>query len=94
MKVTPMHNNIFVLKDKIVDTTESGIILSEFSRKRPSSGTVLAIGPKVQDVKVGDRVIHGEFSGAKELMQWNGQEVEVHLMSEYDIIAIIENEVK
>jgi len=89
-----MHNFIFVLPDAVVDKTEGGIILSDFSKKRPSSGTVLAVGPEVKSIKVGDRIIYGEFSGAKEIMEYRKKDTEIFLMSEFDVLATLEDEKK
>ena len=91
MKVKPMFSSIFVLPDKIVDKTDSGIILSDYTKKRPTSGTVLAVGPKVKEIKVGDRIIYGEFSGAKEIMEYGSQDTEIFLMTEDDVIALLED---
>ena len=47
MNITPYRETIFVLPDKVVDKTDSGIILTDYTKKRPTSGTIIAVGEKV-----------------------------------------------
>lgn len=89
MDITPLRNCIFVLPDKVIDKTESGIILSDFTKRRPTSGTVIAIGTKVNDFKIGDRVIYGDFSGQKQIISYKNEDTEVFLMTEDDILAML-----
>ena len=92
MKITPMNNCIFVLPDMTVDKTESGIVLSDYTKKRPTSGTIVTVGPDVKTFKKGDRIIYGQYAGAKEIINIAGKEKELFLMTENDILALIENE--
>lgn len=89
MRVKPVRNCIYVLPDKIVDKTESGIILSDYTKKRPTSGTIIATGPEVKDFKEGQRIIYGQFSGAKCIFKVSAtKEVELFIMTEEDILAV------
>jgi len=88
--LTPLRNTVFVIPDLVVRKTESGIILPENRVKRPTSGTVIAVGPQVRELQKGDRVVYGEFSGARETMIFDGKEREVLLMSEKDVLAVID----
>lgn len=58
MNVTPLQDRVLVAENKKEDTTESGIII-EGARGvgNTAKATVLAIGPSVKDVKVGDVVL-------------------------------------
>ncbi len=58
MEIRPMNDRILVAENKKEKTTESGIIL-EGARGvgDTAKATVLAIGPEVKDVKVGDVVL-------------------------------------
>jgi co-chaperonin GroES (HSP10) len=58
MNVTPLQDRVLVAENKKEDTTESGIII-EGARGvgNTAKATVLAIGPTVKDVKVGDVVL-------------------------------------
>lgn len=51
MNIIPFGETIFVLPDKVVDKTDSGIILTDYSKKRPTSGTIIAIGEKIKKIK-------------------------------------------
>lgn len=89
MNITPLRNCIFVLPDKVIDKTETGIILSDYSKRRPTSGTIIAMGTKVTDFKIGDRIIYGDFSGQKQIINYQGEDTEVFLMTEDDILAML-----
>ena len=90
MNIMPLRNSIFVLPDKIVDKTNSGIILTDFTKKRPTSGTIIAIGNKIEDFKIGDRIIYGEFSGAKHTINYNNEDTEIFIMTPDDILALLQ----
>ena len=87
--ITPLRNTIFVLPDEVVDRTKSGIILTDYSKRRPSSGTIIAVGSQVKDFKKGDRVIYGDFSGQKQIINYDDKEVEIFMMAENDILALL-----
>lgn len=91
MNIIPYGESIFVLPDKVVDKTDSGIILTDYSKKRPTSGTIIAIGDKVEKDKfnIGQRVIYGEFSGHKQIITWNGKDKEIFIMTPSDILALL-----
>ncbi len=92
MKITPYGETIFVLPDEVVDRTKSGIILTDFTKKRPGSGTIISIGTKVDKslFKIGQRVIFGEFSGAKQIINWDKKDTEIFIMTPNDILALLE----
>jgi len=57
MKYQPLRNNIIVKDTEREEETESGIYVGKtLADPRAKTGTVLAIGPEVEDVKVGDIV--------------------------------------
>lgn len=92
MNLIPYGETLFVLPDKIVDRTDSGIILTDFTKKRPTSGTIIAIGSKIKDegFKVGQRVIYGEFSGHKQIVSWGDKDTEIFIMTPADILALLD----
>jgi co-chaperonin GroES (HSP10) len=89
MNIIPLYDRLFVLPDGIVDHTKGGIILSDYSTKRPTSGTIVAIGSRVQERKIGERVIYGEFAGHKQMINLKGKDVEILVMTESDICALL-----
>ena len=75
MNIEPLSNYVLVKKDEEKDTSNGGIILTDAVKEKPSTGTVIAVGPgkyceqtgnliPVQ-VKVGDRVFFLRLGGLK-----------------------------
>ena len=83
MDIRLLGDRVLVIPHEAPEETKSGIILSDFSKKRPSSGTVYAIGPKVTELKVGDNVIYGEYPWERKLIDGK----EMFLFTSEDIIA-------
>jgi len=90
MDIKPMRDCIFVKPDSAETKSAGGLVIPDFSQKRPTTGTILAVGPLVKELKEGQRVVFGEFSGAREVMQWDKDEVELMIMTEEDILAVEE----
>lgn len=92
MKIIPYGETIFVLPDTVVDKTKSGIVLTDYTKKRPGSGTIIAIGSKVKQEKfnVGQRILYGEFSGTRQTMTWHKKDVEIFIMTPNDVLALLE----
>ena len=88
--ITPTGNSIFILPDKVIDKTKGGLILTDYSKKRPASGTIIAISGKIKDFKIGDRIIYGEFSGARQVINYNNEDTEIFIMTPNDILALLE----
>jgi len=61
----PRNDYIVVRRDKPKEVSDGGIalVLAGDADQEPAQGVVLAIGPKVTDVKVGDRLLIGHFGG-------------------------------
>lgn len=89
MNIIPLYDRLFVLPDEVVDHTKSGIILTDYSKKRPTSGTIVAVGSKVKERKVGEKVIYGEFSGLRQMINLKGKDIEIFVMVEDDILALL-----
>jgi co-chaperonin GroES (HSP10) len=88
MTVTPLKKKVLVAENKAEQTTESGIILDGTTSNRDSKqGTVLAIGPQVTLVKVGD-VIMLEWNKAQVVKIGDAQRV---IVDEDNIVAVLED---
>ncbi|MEN3366841.1 MAG: chaperonin GroES [Burkholderiales bacterium] len=94
MNLRPLHDRVIVKRSDQETKTASGIVLPEAAAEKPDQGVVLAIGNgkiledgKVRplDVKVGDIVLFGKYSG--QTVKVEGEEVLV--MREEDIMAIV-----
>lgn len=60
--MTPTGNKVLIKADKQEEKTKSGIYIGETVKQFPPYGTVLAVGPDVQEVKVGDRVMFERYA--------------------------------
>lgn len=70
----PLHGGIIVKPDEQKKQTTSGVILPETLQHEPMVGTIVAVGPGKRDsegtrieiqVRVGDRVVFGKWSGTE-----------------------------
>ena len=95
MNLRPLHDRVIVKRLDQETKTASGLIIPDAAAEKPDQGEVLAIGNgKVQDngqvrpldVKVGDRVLFGKYSG--QAVKVDGEELLV--MREEDIFGIVE----
>jgi chaperonin GroES len=95
MKFRPLHDRVVVKRVAEEERTAGGIIIPDSAKEKPMQGEVVAVGAgardengKVQplDVKVGDRVLFGKWSGTE--VKLDG--TELLIMKESDIMGIIE----
>ena len=95
MKIRPLHDRVLVRREEEETKTAGGIVLPGSAAEKPSRGEVIAAGNgKIQDsgevrpldVKVGDKVIFGQYSG--NTIKVEGEELLI--MSEAEILAVIE----
>jgi len=95
MKIRPLHDRLIVKRLDEERKTASGIVIPDTAAEKPDQGEVTAIGTgKVRedgkitplDVKVGDRVLFGKYSGQTVKVQ--GEELLV--MREEDIMGVVE----
>ena len=94
MNLRPLHDRVIVKRLDQETKTATGLIIPDAAAEKPDQGEVLAVGNgKVQDngqvrpleVKVGDRVLFGKYSG--QAVKVNGEELLV--MREEDIMAVV-----
>jgi chaperonin GroES len=95
MKIRPLHDRVVVRRKEEETTTPGGIVLPGTAAEKPVQGEVVAVGHgkilengevRPLDVKVGDTVLFGKYSGTE--VKVNGEEVLV--MREEDIMGVIE----
>ncbi|HEY3136669.1 MAG TPA: co-chaperone GroES [Blastocatellia bacterium] len=96
MKIRPLHDRVIVKRLEEERKTASGIVIPDTVTEKPDQGEVLAVGKgkvledgKVRglDVKAGDKILFGKFSGQAVKVQ--GEELLV--MREEDIMGVIED---
>ncbi|MDT8405622.1 MAG: co-chaperone GroES [Methylococcales bacterium] len=94
MKIRPLHDRVIIKRVEEETTTPGGIVLPGSAAEKPSQGEVLAIGNgklldngdvRALDVKVGDKVLFGKYSGTE--VKVDGEELIV--MREEDIMGVL-----
>ncbi len=60
--ITPLADYVVVQQEKAQTKTASGLYLPDSGAEKPKIASVLAVGPAVVDVKVGDQVVFGGYS--------------------------------
>ena len=95
MKFRPLHDRVVVRRIEAEEKSAGGIIIPDTAKEKPSQGEVIAVGPGGRDesgklipidVKEGDRVLFGKWSGTE--VKIDGQELLI--MKESDIMGIID----
>jgi chaperonin GroES len=93
-KFRPLHDRVVVRRVESEEKTAGGIIIPDTAKEKPSEGEVIAVGPggrdengklTPMDVKVGDRILFGKWSGTE--VKLNGEELLI--MKESDIMGVI-----
>ena len=83
----PLSDHVILSYIKEEEKTASGIILTTEVKDKQSMGKVVAIGPKVEDIKVDDKVVYQSYSGTK--TKFNDEEYLI--IKAEDILAIYED---
>jgi len=95
MSLRPLHDRVIVRRMEEERTSAGGIVIPDSATEKPSKGEVIATGngkildngdTRALDVKVGDKVLFGKYSGNE--VKVDGEELLV--MREEDIMAVIE----
>jgi chaperonin GroES len=95
MSLRPLQDRVIVRRMEEERTSAGGIVIPDSATEKPSKGEVIAVGNgkildngevRGLDVKVGDQVLFGKYSGTE--IKVDGEEILV--MREEDIMAIIE----
>jgi chaperonin GroES len=95
MKFRPLHDRVVVRRLKPEEKTAGGIIIPDTAAEKPMEGEVIAAGAGARneagqivalDVKAGDRVLFGKWSGTE--VKIDGEELLI--MKESDIMGIVE----
>ena len=90
----PLHDRVVVRRIGAEEKTKGGIIIPDSAKEKPSQGEIIAVGPGGRDesgklvsidVKVGDRVLFGKWSGTE--VKLDGEELLI--MKESDIMGVL-----
>jgi chaperonin GroES len=96
MNFRPLHDRVLVRRIEADEKTAGGIIIPDTAKEKPSQGEVIAVGPGGRDeagklipieVKAGDRVLFGKWSGTE--VKIDGEDLLI--MKESDILGIVED---
>ena len=94
MKFRPLHDRVVVKRIDAEEKSAGGIIIPDTAKEKPQQGEVIAVGPGGRDeagklipidVKAGDRVLFGKWSGTE--MKIDGDEYLI--MKESDIMGVL-----
>ncbi|MFZ5712155.1 MAG: co-chaperone GroES [Bradyrhizobium sp.] len=95
MHFRPLHDRVLVRRIDAEEKTTGGIIIPDTAKEKPQQGEVIAVGPGGRnkqgqlvplDVKVGDRVLFGKWSGTE--VKIDGEELLI--MKESDLLGVAE----
>jgi chaperonin GroES len=95
MKFRPLHDRVVVKRIEAEEKSTGGIIIPDTAKEKPQQGEVIAVGPGGRDeagklvpidVKAGDRILFGKWSGTE--VKIDG--VEYLIMKESDIMGVLE----
>ncbi|HEY6633445.1 co-chaperone GroES [Mesorhizobium sp. VNQ89] len=93
-KFRPLHDRVVVRRVESEEKTKGGIIIPDTAKEKPQEGEIVAVGSGARDeagklvpldVKAGDRVLFGKWSGTE--VKLNGEDLLI--MKESDIMGII-----
>ena len=94
MKFRPLHDRVVVRRLESEEKTKGGIIIPDTAKEKPQEGEVVAVGSGARDesgkvnpldVKAGDRVLFGKWSGTE--VKIDGQDLLI--MKESDIMGVV-----
>ena len=95
MKIRPLQDRILVQRTEEEETTAGGIIIPDSAKEKPQEGKIIAAGkgkPRddggitALDVKVGDRVLFGKYSGTDVTL--DGEDYVI--LREEDVLAVLD----
>ena len=94
MTFRPLHDRVLVRRVEAEEKTAGGIIIPDSAKEKPAEGEIVAVGTGARsedgkvtplDVKVGDRVLFGKWSGTE--VKVDGEDLLI--MKESDILGVI-----
>ena len=94
MSFRPLHDRVLVRRVEAEEKTAGGIIIPDSAKEKPAEGEIVSVGSGARaengtvtplDVKAGDRVLFGKWSGTE--VKVNGEDLLI--MKESDILGVI-----
>ncbi len=96
MTFRPLHDRVLVRRIEEDAKSAGGIIIPDTAKEKPMQGEIIAVGPGnrdkagkrvAMDIKVGDRVLFGKWSGTEVKLD----DQDMLIMKESDILGVLEN---
>ncbi|MBV8809087.1 MAG: co-chaperone GroES [Acidobacteriaceae bacterium] len=96
MDIRPLHDRVVVKRIEEGETMQGGLYIPDSAKEKPQQGEVVAVGNGKRtdegkalpmDVKVGDRILFGKYSGSD--IKLNGNEYLI--MREDEILGVLSN---
>ncbi len=97
MNIRPLHDRVIVKREAEERKSAGGIVIPDTASEKPTFGKIVAVGQgkvlengqvRAPDVKVGDRILFGKYSGTE--VKVNNEELVV--MREEDVMAVLDQE--
>ena len=93
LKIQPLEDRVVVWPDDEGESMRGGLYIPDTAKEKPTQGEILAVGPgRVEkgdripvDVKVGDKVLYGKYSGTEVAIDGENYLI----LRESDVLAII-----
>ena len=94
-KFRPLHDRVVVRRVESEEKTKGGIIIPDTAKEKPQEGEIIAVGSGARDeagklvpldVKTGDRILFGKWSGTE--VKLNGEDLLI--MKESDIMGVVQ----
>ena len=95
MKIRPLHDRIVAKRHEQEEEVRGGIIIPDTAKEKPQEAEIIAVGPgklddkgnrSPMDVKVGDRVLVGKYSGSE--LKVGGEDFVI--LREDEVLAVID----
>ena len=95
VSIKPLEDRIVIKQVDAEQVTASGLVIPDTAKEKPQEGEVIAVGPGGRDeagklvpidVKVGDRILFGKWSGTE--VKIDGEDLLI--MKESDVMGVIE----
>jgi chaperonin GroES len=83
--IKPLADRVVATREEVASRTSSGIYLPDNAKEKPVIAKVTAIGPKVKDLKLGDRIVYKEYSTTD--LKVDG--AEYIIVKEEDVLATV-----
>ncbi len=83
--IKPLADRVVAVREKAQEKTASGLYLPDSSKEKPVMAIVVAVGPKVEQVAVGDKIVYKEYSTTD--LKIN--ETEYLIVKEDDVLATV-----